>query len=190
MYFFFSSRRRHTILQGDWSSDVCSSDLEPEPAHPQEQLDERELPRLPAERPLGMTHEELRRPDLRGRRGRRPVLQPSEDVAHTDQDDDRLDAWVTWEQPLEDDIDSLRPSARAGDASHMHLGGPQTLEALRRLEHALEGTGPARVLVQQVAFRLTPAGDECSVECGARAQARYLASPLAVAVDFQPPPRP
>src|SRR5256885_14381720 len=28
--FFFSSRRRHTRLQGDWSSDVCSSDL---PAH-------------------------------------------------------------------------------------------------------------------------------------------------------------
>src|SRR5256885_15296873 len=26
-YFFFSSRRRHTRLQGDWSSDVCSSDL-------------------------------------------------------------------------------------------------------------------------------------------------------------------
>src|SRR5256885_11184883 len=24
---FVSSRRRHTILQGDWSSDVCSSDL-------------------------------------------------------------------------------------------------------------------------------------------------------------------
>src|SRR3989454_11756303 len=29
MPFFFSSRRRHTRLQGDWSSDVCSSDLEP-----------------------------------------------------------------------------------------------------------------------------------------------------------------
>src|SRR2546426_5233709 len=28
--FFFSSRRRHTRLQGDWSSDVCSSDLETE----------------------------------------------------------------------------------------------------------------------------------------------------------------
>src|SRR6266566_6827916 len=28
-YFFFSSRRRHTRLQGDWSSDVCSSDLVP-----------------------------------------------------------------------------------------------------------------------------------------------------------------
>src|SRR2546426_3954953 len=26
-FFFFSSRRRHTRLQGDWGSDVCSSDL-------------------------------------------------------------------------------------------------------------------------------------------------------------------
>src|SRR3989454_4732370 len=29
VFFFFSSRRRHTRLQGDWSSDVCSSDLDP-----------------------------------------------------------------------------------------------------------------------------------------------------------------
>src|SRR5256885_9950112 len=42
MFFFFSSRRRHTRLQGDWSSDVCSSDLglrweaqvEPDPRTP------------------------------------------------------------------------------------------------------------------------------------------------------------
>src|SRR5437867_11389637 len=27
--FFFSSRRRHTRSYGDWSSDVCSSDLHP-----------------------------------------------------------------------------------------------------------------------------------------------------------------
>src|SRR5688500_20229397 len=27
LIFFFSSGRRHTRLQGDWSSDVCSSDL-------------------------------------------------------------------------------------------------------------------------------------------------------------------
>src|SRR5207342_90368 len=26
-FFFFSSRRRHTIFSRDWSSDVCSSDL-------------------------------------------------------------------------------------------------------------------------------------------------------------------
>src|SRR5256885_5035254 len=30
VFFFFSSRRRHTRLQGDWSSDVCSSDLDPD----------------------------------------------------------------------------------------------------------------------------------------------------------------
>src|SRR6266481_1149146 len=30
MFFFFSSRRRHTRWNCDWSSDVCSSDLEPE----------------------------------------------------------------------------------------------------------------------------------------------------------------
>src|SRR5206468_5103914 len=28
-FFFFSSRRRHTRSDRDWSSDVCSSDLEP-----------------------------------------------------------------------------------------------------------------------------------------------------------------
>src|SRR5437763_11468317 len=30
-FFFFSSRRRHTRYIGDWSSDVCSSDLNPSP---------------------------------------------------------------------------------------------------------------------------------------------------------------
>src|SRR6266480_6697786 len=34
MVFFFSSRRRHTILTCDWSSDVCSSDLSVERASP------------------------------------------------------------------------------------------------------------------------------------------------------------
>src|SRR5580693_8959084 len=29
IFFFFSSRRRHTIWNCDWSSDVCSSDLRP-----------------------------------------------------------------------------------------------------------------------------------------------------------------
>src|SRR5688572_32130907 len=37
-FFFFSSRRRHTRFDCDWSSDVCSSDLEaaraPEPPQP------------------------------------------------------------------------------------------------------------------------------------------------------------
>src|SRR5256885_13293554 len=49
LFFFFSSRRRHTRLQGDWSSDVCSSDLRskasslvtcshPSPSFPMRQL--------------------------------------------------------------------------------------------------------------------------------------------------------
>src|SRR5256885_8812287 len=39
LVFFFSSRRRHTILQGDWSSDVCSSDLHTTPAETRELFD-------------------------------------------------------------------------------------------------------------------------------------------------------
>src|SRR3712207_7139302 len=31
LFFFFSSRRRHTRYWRDWSSDVCSSDLESGP---------------------------------------------------------------------------------------------------------------------------------------------------------------
>src|SRR5690348_18426216 len=37
--FFFSSRRRHTRWTGDWSSDVCSSDLRYHAVHqPQERI--------------------------------------------------------------------------------------------------------------------------------------------------------
>src|SRR6266481_7219934 len=32
-FFFFSSRRRHTRWNCDWSSDVCSSDLDPVAHH-------------------------------------------------------------------------------------------------------------------------------------------------------------
>src|SRR2546426_4628477 len=48
VYFsFFSSRRRHTRLQGDWSSDVCSSDL----ANP-----DRKATRLRVRRYVGDVH--------------------------------------------------------------------------------------------------------------------------------------
>src|SRR5256885_8401563 len=46
-FFFFSSRRRHTRLQGDWSSDVCSSDLtdDPQQQTPRERSHERDSTR-------------------------------------------------------------------------------------------------------------------------------------------------
>src|SRR6266536_4119132 len=56
IFFFFSSRRRHTRSTRDWSSDVCSSDLRWE-------LMGDELFRLKdrkgADFVLGMTHEEI-----------------------------------------------------------------------------------------------------------------------------------
>src|SRR5205807_3937280 len=44
--FFFSSRRRHTRLQGDWSSDVCSSDLLVRGTYGQRQSDDAQMVRV------------------------------------------------------------------------------------------------------------------------------------------------
>src|SRR5256885_13152317 len=44
LFFFFSSRRRHTGLQGDWSSDVCSSDLAPSTCPPSRAVTAGEAP--------------------------------------------------------------------------------------------------------------------------------------------------
>src|SRR5256885_12816370 len=40
-FIFFSSRRRHTRLQGDWSSDVCSSDLQHDTCARLDRVDDR-----------------------------------------------------------------------------------------------------------------------------------------------------
>src|SRR3712207_8425738 len=39
LFFFFSSRRRHTRYWRDWSSDVCSSDLELNYKYPELDMD-------------------------------------------------------------------------------------------------------------------------------------------------------
>src|SRR5256885_4393250 len=57
--FFFSSRRRHTRLQGDWSSDVCSSDL----ARPRRHVGGRGVPSVyPSLGARGGAAHERRRP--------------------------------------------------------------------------------------------------------------------------------
>src|SRR5207245_10431013 len=71
-YFFFSSRRRHTRCYRDWSSDVCSSDLEredaarqarPDAAHPDRRRHRaKEDPRRARPRPLP-ARSRRRRPD-------------------------------------------------------------------------------------------------------------------------------
>src|SRR5437763_13400498 len=54
IFFFFSSRRRHTRYIGDWSSDVCSSDL-PSLAGLGAELDDRRL--AAPHHMLGVGHE-------------------------------------------------------------------------------------------------------------------------------------
>src|SRR6266542_5639094 len=52
MFFFFSSRRRHTRCYRDWSSDVCSSDLRRmrRSTRKRAQSPRRHLPRMPKRR--------------------------------------------------------------------------------------------------------------------------------------------
>src|SRR5688572_32468250 len=56
-FFFFSSRRRHTRFDCDWSSDVCSSDLQQRQQRAQDQQEKMPLerdqdPGIMARRPL------------------------------------------------------------------------------------------------------------------------------------------
>src|SRR5437762_14208184 len=62
--FFFSSRRRHTSYIGDWSSDVCSSDL-PERVRSAHAAREHPLPSRSPDRPL-LTSSRRRGADLTG----------------------------------------------------------------------------------------------------------------------------
>src|SRR5690606_40026554 len=61
--FFFSSERRHTRFSRDWSSDVCSSDLEAEEVDPENAIDAAEAAAL-------LT--------AAFRQGKRPAAQPEE----------------------------------------------------------------------------------------------------------------
>src|SRR6266511_5035687 len=67
-FFFFSSRRRHTRFSRDWSSDVCSSDLDaPVRAQPHE-LGDFGVQRLDRRVEIGRASCRERGVDLGGRR--------------------------------------------------------------------------------------------------------------------------
>src|SRR5260370_3052633 len=53
VFFFFSSRRRHTRFKCDWSSDVCSSDLVTVFIHPGRVDEDRDLLPRPMDADLG-----------------------------------------------------------------------------------------------------------------------------------------
>src|SRR5438045_5057276 len=65
--FFFSSRRRHTRCLSDWSSDVCSSDLEGPEEDPGERRDRRTAIREEVVRAMvqGDAHQRGREPSPR-----------------------------------------------------------------------------------------------------------------------------
>src|SRR6266403_3045410 len=126
IFFFFSSRRRHTRSLRDWSSDVCSSDL------PEAEVVEADVgERLEAGPHLGDVGEEG------GRLGDGQL----EDVA------DR--------PPPEADLEDLRPKARpaALGAGHVDVGEELHLDLLEALAGArlaaaardVEGEGGRRV---------------------------------------------
>src|SRR2546427_10243356 len=74
IFFFFSSRRRHTRFDCDWSSDVCSSDLPWRPQPPcqvrhQPQAEQGAQQRRQQERPLRSEERRVGKSvDLGGRR--------------------------------------------------------------------------------------------------------------------------
>ena len=158
----------------------------PAPAHSSNQLLQGQGAGLPAESALRVAPEDVLGPDPSGRRRGRALLQPPQDVAGADEDDDRLQAWVARQHPFEDEVERFRAHAGAGDASDVHRGGAQPCAMARPLEHAVKVAGPARVLVQQVALGLTAACHEDPIERATRAPARHVIAPLAVAVDVEP----
>src|SRR5690606_39689154 len=69
---FFSSRRRHTSFSRDWSSDVCSSDLEPTEAV---------VPTQPTESPVikEVPEEKKKVEEKPKEEAKKPVTTPKED---------------------------------------------------------------------------------------------------------------
>src|SRR6266481_7585649 len=78
VFFFFSSRRRHTRWNCDWSSDVCSSDLVDDDAAPTGLAHgERQVAIVAVEEPVGLV-------DAAHRLQHRPAQAEADAVDHRD----------------------------------------------------------------------------------------------------------
>ena len=122
-----------------------------------------------------MTREEVGCSWRGRRRGRRTLFEPLQHVAGADQDDDRLqDGDNAGEHPLQDEVEGLGSDLpeKADVANVNGFRGTELLSMLRRGEQPLQSTRPVCVLIEQVAFRLAPAGHEDAVERLVRADAQ------------------
>src|SRR5690242_21254054 len=86
-FFFFSSRRRHTRLTCDWSSDVCSSDLHAGLPHRDDHGRGRDVHR----RLAGLRARCGGRPGLRGRR---PARQEHDQLERSEEHTSELQSHV------------------------------------------------------------------------------------------------
>ena len=97
---------------------------EPALAQPPQQLGQRRHAGCPGKRRFAMAPEDVRRPDRSGPGGRRALLDPANDVAGADEDDDRLQAGIAGQDPFEDQVERLRSDPGAADLrlqrSHSH----------------------------------------------------------------------
>ena len=155
------------------------------PVRAPRELGERERLGSPAERALGMASEKLVGRHQRARRARRAFFEPAQHVARADQDHDRGEPRVAWQDALEDQVEGLRADAGSRDAADVHPRHPERPDRRRRRQQTLERARPVDVLIEQVAFGLTAAGDEHAIERLSAAGPRHFRPALAVAVHVE-----
>src|SRR5437867_1624222 len=144
-FFFFSSRRRHTRSYGDWSSDVCSSDLSswPGPGHDEPRV----VPRLRDPAPHVEEDEEVL-----------PALEAAEE-----QDDDLSFHAVTPEECLRAWPRPKAPVHPVGDDREPLGGDTELLHRLAASELAPDDDPIDRAHHPLLDERVEPAGIEVMV---------------------------
>src|SRR5205809_6663167 len=108
LFFFFSSRRRHTRCSRDWSSDVCSSDLRPEPSttlrgfadRPLSRKSRMDLRHFRLAKPLDLFRSEERREgksvDLGGRRVIKKQKRKSRKATGIDEENETMEQQAVY----------------------------------------------------------------------------------------------
>src|SRR6266850_3488026 len=134
-FFFFSSRRRHTRLQGDWSSDVCSSDLRRQ-QNGVKRLYERGHVRTLSRQPVKPGHELLRAERL-GQVIVDPEFERPRDVRLTTarRYDDDLGLATLHRAQGGEDVEARHLRHHQIEQGKVRLPGPNGFERLQSVEY-------------------------------------------------------